>query len=64
MAHGADASEFLDIEMDQFAGMMALVAPDRLGWSKAEILLRPSRRRMRLTVAGDTPTSAAICLAV
>src|SRR3984893_9994777 len=28
------------------------------------IRFSPSRRRMRLTVAGDTPTSAAICLPV
>jgi hypothetical protein len=32
MSHRADASEFLDIEVDQFAGMLALVAPYRPGW--------------------------------
>src|SRR6202171_1030163 len=32
--------------------------------SRSRIRFSPSRRRMRLTVAGDTPTSAAICLPV
>ena len=32
--------------------------------SMAESLLRPGRRRIRLTVAGDTPTTAATCSAV
>jgi hypothetical protein len=32
ISHRADASEFLDLEVNHFAGMLALVAPDRLGW--------------------------------
>ena len=31
MADRADAAELLDVDVDQLAGLLALVAPDRLG---------------------------------
>ena len=31
MPDGADPAELLDIEMDEFARMLALIAPDRFG---------------------------------
>jgi hypothetical protein len=31
VAHGADPAELFDIEMDEFAGFFAFIAPDRFG---------------------------------
>jgi hypothetical protein len=45
VADAIEAAELLDVDVEQLAGMR----------------LRPRRFRMRLTVAGETPTSAAIC---
>ena len=64
MSHRADPAELLDVEVDKLAGVLALIAADRLGRLQRGHLFRPSRRRMRLTVAGDIPISAAICLPV
>ena len=57
-------AELLDVDMDDLARGGPLVAADRLGRLSANSRLRPRRLRMRLTVAADTPTSAAICLPV
>ena len=65
MADPVEAAELLDVDVDQLAGVLALVAADRLG--RLEVADRgsgPRRRRMRLTVAGETPAWAAICLPV
>ena len=64
VAEPLEAAELLDVDVDQLAGMLALVAADRLGRLEGLERLRPSRLRMRLTVAGETPASAAICLPV
>src|SRR5262249_40432313 len=32
MSHRADAAKLLDIEMDELAGVLALIAADRLRW--------------------------------
>ena len=64
VADPLEAAELLDVDVDQLAGMLALVAADRLGRLEGLMRLRPRRLRMRLTVAGETPTSAAICLPV
>ena len=64
MADPIEPAELLDVDVDHLAGMLALVAADRLGRLERRQPVTPSRLRMRLTVAGETPTSAAICLPV
>ena len=64
VADPIEPAELFDVDVDQFAGMLALVAAHRLGRLQSREPVQPSRRRMRLTVAGETPTSAAICLPV
>jgi hypothetical protein len=44
--------------------VLAFIASNRFGGSKALSLFRPSRRRTQLTVARETPTCTAICLLV
>ena len=39
----ADPAELLDIEMDELAGMLALIAAHRLAGSKALSLFKPNR---------------------
>ena len=34
MAHASDSPEFLDVEVQELAGPLLLVASDRLGWSQ------------------------------
>ena len=58
----ADPAKFLDIEMDKLARVLALITRIGSAVSSAASLFSQSRRRMRLTVAGEIPTSAAICL--
>jgi hypothetical protein len=55
-------AELLDVDVDEFARVFAFVAA-RAGSAGSSALRRlsPSRLRTRLTVAGDTPTSRAIC---
>jgi hypothetical protein len=64
MAGPYEPAELFDIDMDELAGFLALVAANGLGGLQIAIRLNPKRRRMRWAVAGDTPTSAAICLPV
>ena len=52
MADAVELAELFDVDVDQLAGLLALVAADRLGGSRALSLLRPRRLRTRLTVAG------------
>jgi hypothetical protein len=62
MSHRADPAELFDVGVDQLARLVTLIAPGSAG-SKAESLFKPSLRRIRLTVAGEISTSAAILLA-
>jgi hypothetical protein len=64
VAHRADSAELFDIEMDELARMLAFITPYRFGRLQGTELFNPSRRRTRLTVAGETPVSEAICLPV
>ena len=61
MPYGADFAELFDVEMDQFTRVLALITMDGLGGSNALSLFNPNRRRMRLTVAAEMPSSVAIC---
>jgi hypothetical protein len=63
MSHGTETSELFDVYVDQFIRTFPLIATHRFG-RKAESVLRPKRCKIRLTVAGNIPTSAAICLPV
>ena len=63
MADAVEAAELLDVDVDQLAGVLALVAADRLGRLERLMRLRPRRLRTRLTVAGETPTSGGDLLA-
>ncbi len=65
MADALETAELLDVDMDQLAGMSRARSggPAR----RARVAASGSVRgacRMRLTVAGETPISAAICLPV
>ena len=62
--HGANTAKLLDIDVDEFARVLALVAPDRFSWLQGAELVQAEPTQTRLTVAGDTPVSAAICLPV
>ena len=57
----AEAAELLDVDVDELAGVLAFVAPHRLGRLGPSRRLRPARLRMRLTVAGETPAALAMC---
>ena len=59
-----ELAELLDVDVDDLAGRGAFIAADRLGRLSADSRLRPRRLRRRLTVAAETPTSAAISLPV
>jgi hypothetical protein len=39
--HGADPAEFLDVDMDEFARFLALIAPDRFGRFQGTELIQP-----------------------
>ena len=55
MADAVEATELFDIDVDQFAGMLALVAANRRGGFER---LDAGEAE---NVAGETPTAAAIC---
>ena len=63
VAHRADPPELFDIEMDELARMLTFITPDRFGRLQGE-LVQSQTAETRLTVAGDTPVAAAICLPV
>ena len=57
MADALEAAELLDVDVDQLAGMLPLVAAHRLGRLERRNAIETEALRMRLTVAGETPTS-------
>ena len=64
VADPVEAAELLDVDVDQLAGLLALVAEHRRGRLQIAHPASRAARRMRLTVAGETPVSLAICLPV
>ena len=60
MADLVEAAELLDVEMDEFARMLALVAAHGFGGLESLEAARAGAVRMRLTVAGETPTVLAM----
>src|SRR5262245_9917780 len=40
MSYGADAAELLDVDVDELARVLALVAPDRFGWLQGTQLVQ------------------------
>src|SRR6516164_7398967 len=63
MAHRADPAELLDIDVDELTRLFPLVTADGLRLQSAQ-LVQAQTTKTRLTVAGETPTSVAICLPV
>jgi hypothetical protein len=59
-----EAAKFLDVEVDHFAGLLSLVAADRLSGFQRVDPVETKPLEMRLTVGGEMPSSAAICLPV
>ena len=64
MAGPTELAQLFDVDVEDLARGCPFVATDRLAGSSADRRLRPSRFRMRLTVAGETPASAPICAPV
>ena len=56
-----EPAEFFDADVDDLVGSGALVATDRLGGLERGKPVEAKAPEIRLTVAGETPTSAAIC---
>jgi hypothetical protein len=56
ISHGADATDLLDVDVDARAGFLRSERRTGSAGSNALSLFKPSRRRTRLTVAGETPT--------
>jgi hypothetical protein len=62
IADPIELAQLLDVDVDDLAWGGAFIAADRLGrLERRRAVLRRNRFRMRLTVAAETPTSAAIC---
>jgi hypothetical protein len=61
VADAVEAAKLLDVEMDDLAGLLALVAWSGSCGSRLESRLRPHRLRMRETLALEMPSSAAMC---
>jgi hypothetical protein len=64
VSDGVDAAELFDIKMDELAWLLAFIAPDRFGRFQGTELVQSKATQNRLTVAGETPVSVAICLPV
>jgi hypothetical protein len=60
VAYLIELTEFFDVDMDEFARVLRLVATHRLGRFQRRQPVEPQARRIRLTVAGEMPRSAAI----
>ena len=59
-----EAAELLDVDVDQFAGVLALVAADRFSRLQCGEPVEAESFEDAAEVAADTPVSAAICLPV
>jgi len=64
MADAIDPAELLDVDVDHLARMLALVKAHWFARLQRINSVEPERLRMRLTVAGDSRSAAAICLPV
>jgi hypothetical protein len=64
VAGSIEFAKLFDVDMDDLAGGGAFIAAAGSAGSSADRRLRPRRSRIPLTVAAETPTSAAICLPV
>jgi hypothetical protein len=61
MSYVVEPAKFLDVDVDELTRMFTLVTEHWLGWLQRCEPIEPRRRRMRPTVAGEMPSSAAIC---
>src|SRR4029453_13578876 len=61
VADAVEAAEFFDVEMDDFAGPLALVARGGFLRLEAGEPAEPRRSRMRETLALEIPSSVAMC---
>lgn len=52
------SAELFDIDADQFVGLLAFVAADRFGEFQGLQIVEPRRRKMRLTLVGESANSA------
>lgn len=57
-----ELAELLDVDVDELAGLLALISAGGSASSKALSLLSPKRLSTRLTGAGETPTAVATSL--
>jgi hypothetical protein len=64
MADLTELAQLFDADVDDLARHGPLVVWYGLGGLECRQAMRPSRFRTRLTVAAETPTSAAICAPV
>jgi hypothetical protein len=64
MAHGADSSKLLDIDMDELAGLLALVAPNWFGRLQRRETVDAKAAQNAADSGPRHTESAAICLAV
>jgi hypothetical protein len=64
VADAVEPAELLDADMDRFAESSRLSRRTGSAGLSAVMRLRRRRLRIRLTVAGELPTSAAVCLPV
>jgi hypothetical protein len=64
MSHRADPAELFDVNVDEFARVLTLIAPNWFGRLQSTQFIQSQPTQTRLTVAGETPVSAAICLPV
>lgn len=60
MADTTEFAELFDVNVDELAWMLALMATEWLCRLKSAEVVQTQPLRMRLTVAGETPVSAAI----
>src|SRR5205085_74439 len=62
--HRADPAKLFDIEVDELAWSLAFITPDRFGRLQGTEFIQSQPTQNPLTVASETPLSAAICLPV
>ena len=61
MADAVEPAEFLDVDVQQLAGLVALITANRLGRLQVLQPRQAGARATRLIVAGDTPVCRAMC---